>query len=75
MVNFLKDGNFQQSLEGSGQAITIVLNLYKASQLMFPGERILEEAKSLSKNYLENISMDEGYTVLSQEVINLIRRV
>ncbi|XP_057832573.2 copalyl diphosphate synthase 1 isoform X2 [Cryptomeria japonica] len=67
-LNYLKNGVFLQSLENSGQAVIAMLNLYKASQLMFQGERVLEEAKSLSQNYLENIKMDEQNTVLCEEV-------
>ncbi|XP_057850325.2 copalyl diphosphate synthase 1 [Cryptomeria japonica] len=55
----LRDSDFLLSLENSGQATTAFLNLYRASQLMFPGETILEEAKSFSQNYLEKIMMDE----------------
>nr|AOG18230.1 diterpene synthase [Taiwania cryptomerioides] len=54
-LNYLKDDNFLPSLEKSGQAVTTMLNLYKASQLMFPGEIILEEAESFSQNYLTKI--------------------
>ncbi|KAH9310980.1 hypothetical protein KI387_026015, partial [Taxus chinensis] len=48
----LKDGDFLPSVEKSGQAVSAMLNLYKASQVIFPGERILEEAKSFSRDYL-----------------------
>nr|WJJ50356.1 diterpene synthase 2 [Cephalotaxus harringtonia] len=51
-LSYLKDGDFLASLEKSGQAVMAMLNLYKASQVMFPGERILEEVKSFSRNYL-----------------------
>ncbi|XP_057822889.2 copalyl diphosphate synthase 1 isoform X2 [Cryptomeria japonica] len=60
-VSFLQDGSFL--VEKRGQAVTAMLNLYKSSQMMFPGERILEEAKYFSRNYLAkneaNIAMDD----------------
>eukprot|EP01018_Ginkgo_biloba_P000203 Gb_10531 [translate_table: standard] len=36
------------------QAITGMYNLYRASQILFPGETILEEARLFTKNFLEN---------------------
>ncbi|KAH9310981.1 hypothetical protein KI387_026016, partial [Taxus chinensis] len=51
-LGYLKDGDFLPSVEKSGEALSAMLNLYKASQLMFPGERILEEAKCFSGDYL-----------------------
>ncbi|KAH9321137.1 hypothetical protein KI387_015776, partial [Taxus chinensis] len=51
-LSYLKDGDFLPSVEKSDQAVSAMLNLYKASQVMFPGERILEEAKSFSRDYL-----------------------
>ncbi|GLJ24452.1 hypothetical protein SUGI_0466900 [Cryptomeria japonica] len=63
-LSYMKNSDFLLSLENSSQAVTALLNLYKASQLMFPGETILEEAKSFSQKYLENITMDDQNTVL-----------
>lgn len=34
------------------QSVTVNFNLYRATQVMFPGEKILEEAKQFSLNYL-----------------------
>ncbi|XP_024527840.1 copalyl diphosphate synthase 2 [Selaginella moellendorffii] len=37
----------------AGQAVTGMYNLYRASQVMFPGETILEEAGSFARKFLE----------------------
>nr|QWV53999.1 copalyl diphosphate synthase-like 3 [Chamaecyparis formosensis] len=36
------------------QAVTGIYNLYRASQILFPGESILQEAKQFSKDFLED---------------------
>ena len=36
----------------STQAVTGMYNLFRASQLVFPGEKILEEAKDFSSRFL-----------------------
>ena len=41
------------AIEQSGQAVTAMLSLYRASQVMFPGETILEEVKTFSGEYLD----------------------
>lgn len=41
------------SIEQSGEAVTAMLSLYRASQVMFPGETILEEIKTFSRKYLD----------------------
>lgn len=41
------------SIEQSGEAVTAMLSLYRASQVMFPGETILEEIKNFSRKYLD----------------------
>ncbi|KAI3962954.1 hypothetical protein MKW92_043001 [Papaver armeniacum] len=51
--NFEKDGEFfcfpgQSSEEG----VTVMCNLYRASQVSFPGETILQEAKRFSSKFL-----------------------
>ena len=46
--------------------------------MMFPGERILEEAKPFSQNYLENIKMGDQIGALKAievEVINSFIRL
>ncbi|GLJ12407.1 hypothetical protein SUGI_0190250 [Cryptomeria japonica] len=58
--SYLKNGNFLQSVEKSGQAVTVMLNLYKASQVTFPGERILEEVEILSRDYLLERKADDS---------------
>ncbi|XP_076931288.1 ent-copalyl diphosphate synthase 1-like [Bidens hawaiensis] len=50
---FEKDGKFVCFVGQSTQAVTGMFNLYRASQVLFPGETILEDAKKFSYNYLK----------------------
>ncbi|XP_076923265.1 (-)-kolavenyl diphosphate synthase TPS10, chloroplastic-like [Bidens hawaiensis] len=57
---FEKDGKFVCCAGQSTQAVTGMFNLYRASQVLFPGEKILEDAKKFSYNYLkEKQSLNE----------------
>ena len=49
---FEKDGDFFCFVGQSTQAVTGIFNLYKASQILFPGEKILEDAKKFSSKFL-----------------------
>ncbi|XP_021736498.1 ent-copalyl diphosphate synthase, chloroplastic-like isoform X1 [Chenopodium quinoa] len=51
--NFEKDGEFFCFVGQSTQAVTGMFNLLRASQIQFPGENILEEAKNFSSKYLK----------------------
>nr|XP_025604633.1 ent-copalyl diphosphate synthase, chloroplastic isoform X3 [Arachis hypogaea] len=50
--NFQRNGEFFCFAGQSTQGLTGMFNLYRATQLMFPGEEILESAKSFSKKFL-----------------------
>ncbi|KAJ0772452.1 putative ent-copalyl diphosphate synthase [Helianthus annuus] len=50
---FEKDGRFVCFAGQSTQAVTGMFNLYRASQVLFPGEKILEDAKKFSYDYLK----------------------
>nr|XP_043635976.1 ent-copalyl diphosphate synthase 1 [Erigeron canadensis] len=50
---FEKDGKFVCFRGQSTQAVTGMFNLYRASQVLFPGEKILNDAKNFSCNYLK----------------------
>ncbi|KAF5462631.1 hypothetical protein F2P56_018620 [Juglans regia] len=50
--HFKKGGEFCCFGRQSTQAVTGMLNLYRASQVLFPGEKILEDAKQFSSNFL-----------------------
>ncbi|KAJ8541148.1 hypothetical protein K7X08_001964 [Anisodus acutangulus] len=51
--HFESKGEFFCFVGQSNQAVTGMYNLYRASQLMFPGEKILEDAKIFSFNFLQ----------------------
>ncbi|XP_028762191.1 ent-copalyl diphosphate synthase, chloroplastic-like [Neltuma alba] len=50
--NFEKNGEFVCFAGQSTTAVTGMFNLYRASQVLFPGEKILEDAMQFSANYL-----------------------
>ncbi|XP_050238848.1 ent-copalyl diphosphate synthase 1 [Mercurialis annua] len=51
--HFKKGDTFFCFAGQSTQAVTGMYNLFRASQVMFPGEQILEEAKEFSSKYLK----------------------
>ncbi|XP_029126812.1 ent-copalyl diphosphate synthase, chloroplastic isoform X2 [Cajanus cajan] len=50
--NFKKNGKFFCFSGQSNQAVTGMFNLYRASQVLFQGEKILEDAKNFSSKFL-----------------------
>ena len=50
--NFEKGGEFFCFAGQSTGAVTGMFNLYRASQVLFPGEKILEDAKEYSFQFL-----------------------
>ncbi|GFZ13625.1 terpenoid cyclases/Protein prenyltransferases superfamily protein [Actinidia rufa] len=50
--HFEKGGEFFCFVGQSTQAVTGMFNLYRASQILFPGEKILEDAKKFSSKFL-----------------------
>ncbi|KAM3373697.1 ent-copalyl diphosphate synthase 5 [Capsicum galapagoense] len=50
--HFESGGEFFCFVGQSNQAVTGMYNLYRASQLMFPGEKIFEHAKIFTSNFL-----------------------
>ncbi|XP_048632057.1 ent-copalyl diphosphate synthase, chloroplastic-like [Brassica napus] len=52
--NFEKEGEFFCFAGQSNQALTGMFNLYRASQLAFPKEEILKNAKEFSSKYLKH---------------------
>ncbi|KAF5186866.1 Ent-copalyl diphosphate synthase protein [Thalictrum thalictroides] len=50
--HFERDGQFFCFVGQNSQGLTEMLSLYRASQVLFPQESILEEAKSFSSNFL-----------------------
>nr|XP_009781214.1 PREDICTED: ent-copalyl diphosphate synthase, chloroplastic-like [Nicotiana sylvestris] len=51
--NFESRGEFFCFVGQSNQAVTGMYNLFRASQLMFPGEKILADANNFSSNFLQ----------------------
>ncbi|KAJ7950499.1 Copalyl diphosphate synthase [Quillaja saponaria] len=52
--HFEKNGKFFCYPGQSSEGVTVMLNTYRASQVMYHGEKILEEANQFSGNYLRN---------------------
>ncbi|MCD7461894.1 Gly-Xaa carboxypeptidase [Datura stramonium] len=52
-TNFESGGEFFCFVGQSNQAVTGMYNLFRASQLIFPGEKILDDAKKFSSNFLQ----------------------
>lgn len=50
--HFEKGNEFFCFAGQSNQAVTGIYNLYRASQIMFPGEKILDNAKQFSVKFL-----------------------
>ncbi|KAI3962951.1 hypothetical protein MKW92_042998 [Papaver armeniacum] len=77
--HFEKDGEFFCFPGQTSEGVTVMCNLYKASQVSFPGETILQEAKQFSSKFLrekqasnqlldkwlitKNLSAEVGYTL------------
>ncbi|KAG8389340.1 hypothetical protein BUALT_Bualt02G0219100 [Buddleja alternifolia] len=56
--HFEKGGEFFSYVGQSNQAVTGMYNLYRASQVMFPGEEVLSEAKKFSAKFLQEKRAD-----------------
>ncbi|RHN44314.1 putative ent-copalyl diphosphate synthase [Medicago truncatula] len=54
--NFERNGEFFCFAGERTQSVTPMYSLYKATQVMFPGEKILEQAKHFSANFLREKS-------------------
>nr|QTW97445.1 CPS4 [Artemisia annua] len=50
--HFVNDREFVCYPGQSRETVTVMLNLYRASQMIFPGEKILNDAKSFSHTFL-----------------------
>lgn len=50
---FYKDGEFFCFAGQSGQAVTGMFNLNRASQMLFPGESLLNKARTFTRNFLK----------------------
>lgn len=50
---FRRDDEFFCFAGQSGQAVTGMFNFYRASQLLFPGETLLEQARTFTRRFLE----------------------
>ncbi|MFS7911883.1 putative ent-copalyl diphosphate synthase [Helianthus anomalus] len=50
--HFNKDGQFMCYPGQSVETVTVMFNLYRASQTLFPGDKILNDAKNFSHKFL-----------------------
>ncbi|KXG28747.1 hypothetical protein SORBI_3005G161200 [Sorghum bicolor] len=53
LEHFKKDGEFVCYPMQSKQSVTAMYNLYRASQVAFPGEKILEQASAYCRSFLD----------------------
>ncbi|KAJ7532189.1 hypothetical protein O6H91_14G075600 [Diphasiastrum complanatum] len=60
ITHFKSEDKFYCFAGESQHGLTEMLNLYRASQVRFPGETILEESHAYSKVYLTNALKDKG---------------
>nr|QHZ00922.1 terpene synthase 15 [Taiwania cryptomerioides]WBO26430.1 linalool synthase [Taiwania cryptomerioides] len=63
-----KDGQFLSSNSQSNQDVKIMLNLFRASLIAFPGEKVMEEAKVFATTYLKQAMTNIEDANLSQEI-------
>ncbi|KAF5196901.1 Copalyl diphosphate synthase, partial [Thalictrum thalictroides] len=52
--HFEKDGQFFCFVGQYSQGVTEMLSMYRASQILFPGEKILEEAQNFAFKFLRD---------------------
>lgn len=50
--HFEEDGQFVCFPGQTSHSVTAMFNLYRASQVFFPGEKILDDAKKFSRKFL-----------------------
>ena len=48
-----------------------MLSLFQASNISFPGEKVMEEAKTFTTNYLRAFTTDYLREVLGRDVIDI----
>nr|A0A1L6Z3A0.1 RecName: Full=Pseudolaratriene synthase, chloroplastic; AltName: Full=Terpene synthase 8; Short=PxaTPS8; Flags: Precursor [Pseudolarix amabilis]APT40486.1 pseudolarene synthase [Pseudolarix amabilis] len=63
-----RDGKFVCSSNPTVGEIRSVLNLYRASLLAFPGEKVMEEAETFARRYLEEIVQKIPPSKFSREI-------
>jgi len=74
VLNLFKDqnGQFACSPSQTEEEIRSVLNLYRASLIAFPGEKVMEEAEIFSAKYLEEALQKISVSSLSQEIRDVL---
>lgn len=50
--HFEKDGKFVCYAGQLTESLTVMLNVYRASQMLFPGEKILDDANKFTHKFL-----------------------
>ena len=63
-----KKGQFACSTNKREEEIRTVLNLFRASLIAFPGEKVMEEAEIFSAIYLKEAIQKLPFSSLSREV-------
>nr|AIO10962.1 terpene synthase [Taiwania cryptomerioides] len=67
------NGQFFSTAQSEEEKIKSILNLYRASYIAFPGEKILDEAKEFSTTYLNQALQKTGISssLLQEILVNL----
>ncbi|GLJ09968.1 hypothetical protein SUGI_0119290 [Cryptomeria japonica] len=63
-----KDGKFLKSSTQSKEEIQSIINLFRASLIAFPNEKVMDEAKSFSTKYLKQALQNIDDSNLSREI-------
>ncbi|GLJ33855.1 hypothetical protein SUGI_0680490 [Cryptomeria japonica] len=61
-------GEFFSFADKTHREVEGMLSLYKCSQIAFPGETIMKEAKIFTQNYLQNLPETKHFNALGREV-------
>nr|ABY65904.1 alpha-pinene synthase [Pinus tabuliformis] len=74
VLNHFKNqgGQFACTLKRTEDQIRTVLNLYRASLIAFPGEKVMDEAETFSVKYLEEALQKIPVSSLSREIEDVL---
>nr|AKP96363.1 putative labda-7,13E-dienyl diphosphate synthase [Grindelia integrifolia] len=74
--HFEKDGQFYCYWGQTAEAVTVMFNLYRASQVLFPGEKILDNAKKFAHNFLtEKVATNQVFDkwIITKDILGEVQ--